>query len=219
MQLNVDIQFADRNYRAALAHSGSSCIKQQPRHFAQAQVLKRRQASNERIIAVSRTEIAQQMKQNESQMSAATGILTTAMGVIDALNQAFVELSVTGRMATLQAQINQALQNHQDSLQGDFYIRPRYEHGQGWSTTLVNLETGKRADILSSPDTQVLAESAANLPAFAIDESGMRIISIGLGMDPSKIERYKPRTARNMGAWWGKQDVPYPSLLAFDSLK
>jgi outer membrane protein assembly factor BamB len=217
-QKNVDIKTADISYRTALSHQ--RFVYQQTAEVLRTGTgLEKRQALNDRIFAASSTEIALRSSQNQQQIDAASGFAMAVLGLSDALSAAFVELSVRGRMANLRAQINTALQNHQDSLQQNFYIRPRYEHGWGWSLTMINLETGKRADILLSPDTQILAESAANLPAFSIDESGMRIISIGLGLDPSKIEMYKPRTARRMGAWWGKQEVPYPSLLAFDLSK
>ncbi len=110
----------------------------------------------------------------------------------------------------MEAEVNQTYQTHTNSLQGDFYIRPRYEQDRGWSLALVNFKTGKRADILLSPHNDPLSRSAPNLPAFSIDPSGFRIVSKGLGLDPGRFETYQKLAFR--GIW----KIPYPSVLAFD---
>jgi hypothetical protein len=94
-------------------------------------------------------------------------------------------------------------------LQGNHYIRPTYIPGRGWSLAVVDLQTGNRADLSLSPDS-TLSRVAPNIPAFALDPSGTRIVSKGLGTDAAKLERYNRATA---DGWW---DLPFPSLLAFD---
>ncbi len=133
-----------------------------------------------------------------------------------------------GRTGIMTAEISQAFKSHANSLQSNVYIRPRYEAGRGWSLVLVDLNTGKRAEVLLSPDNDPLGRSAPNLPAFDVDPSGSRIVAKGLGLDPARFETYEKRsfTPRQGGSSitvgrsaveWGEDwSVPYPSVLAFD---
>jgi outer membrane protein assembly factor BamB len=127
-----------------------------------------------------------------------------------------------GRVSVMTAEMTQTLQTHVNSLQNDFYIRPRYQQNRGWSLVLVDLKTGKRAELLLSPDNQPLAQYAPNLPAFAVDPSGSRILAKGLGLDPARYDTYERRgvfnpAARYFAAFRGEMwSIPYPSILAFD---
>ncbi len=124
------------------------------------------------------------------------------------------------RTEIMSAEVGQTLQSQSDSLQRDFYVRPRYQAQQGWSLVLVNLRTGKRAEIVLSPDNDPLSRCAANLPAFAVDSSGSRLVSKGLGLDPARFQPYEkraftPRRKRiypHLEEW----NIPYPSVLCFE---
>ena len=124
------------------------------------------------------------------------------------------------RTGIMTAQISHALQAHAQALQKDFYVRPRYSVGRGWSLVIVELKTGRRAELVLSPDNHPLAVAAANLPAYAIDPSGSRIIAKGLGLDPARFETYNKRAFAplrkfiypNAEEW----TIPYPSVLSFD---
>ena len=131
---------------------------------------------------------------------------------------------VEGRISVMTAEVTQSLRTHTSSLQGDLYIRPRYQVSRGWSLTVINTKTRRRADILLTPDNEPLAQAAPNLPAFAIDATGSRIITKGIGLDPARYQRYEKRGvfdptggvlsfAGFIGEMWS---IPYPSVLAFD---
>ena len=120
------------------------------------------------------------------------------------------------------AEMTQTFQTHANSVQGDFYIRPRYRPNRGWGLTVVNVKTGQRADLLLTPDNEPLAQYAPNLPAFVIDPSGARILAKGVGLDPTRYETYEKRgvfnPARKMYAGYRGDNwsIPCPSVLAFD---
>ena len=113
---------------------------------------------------------------------------------------------MTRRMGVLHAEVNQTLETHANSLQDKFYVRPCYEQDRGWFLHVVDLETGKHTDIILSPDNEVPAPFAANLPAFSA--GGFRIVSKGLGLNPERVERRYGIRARYV--------ITYPSILAFD---
>lgn len=117
-------------------------------------------------------------------------------------------------MLIMEAELNQTFQTHASSLQKGFYIRPFYEQDRGWSLAVVDLKTGKRADVLLSPHNDPLACAAANLPVFAVDATGSLILSKGLGLDPDfeTYENLAPGGAHRPSKW----TVPFPSVLALD---
>jgi hypothetical protein len=178
--------------------------------------LDRIEAHNERIMAVSETEVAATMQQNDERLQAglelASAIQNLGLNLVVSIGLAELR---GGRQSVMQAQVNQARQTQRISLQNDFYVRPWYEPDRGWSLTLVNLKTGRRADILLSPNNKPLSQAAPNLPAFCIDPSSSQILSKGLGLDPSKFVSYQ-KLAVGLGKRVVKWNIPYPSVLAFD---
>jgi len=207
--------------------------------FQSSAVLASQQALNQATLASNRAAAAMQNAnpfavQQRAQMSgtsyamamtdAAMSSVTASIAAITAQEAAVNAEGRTGfradRMGIIQTAMAQTFQTHASSLQGDFYVRPVYAADRGWSLVVVNLMTGKRAEILLSPDSRPLAASAPNLPAFAIDASGSRIISKGLGLDATRFTSYEKRwfTARSSHIWphFEKWRIPYPSILAFD---
>jgi hypothetical protein len=149
-------------------------------------------------------------------------LVMAGVGLGESIAQAKIMRILEGRVSVMTAERTQTLQTHVNSLQNDFYIRPRYQQNRGWSLVLVDLKTGKRAELLLSPDNQPLAQYAPNLPAFAVDPSGSRILAKGLGLDPARYDTYERRgvfnpAARYFAAFRGEMwSIPYPSILAFD---
>jgi outer membrane protein assembly factor BamB len=162
-----------------------------------------------------------QLMHSTADMSAAIQNVFSQLNAISAVETAVTKAFKAERTRIMVAEVSQTFQSHAESLQKDFYIRPRYEVGRGWSLIIVNLSTGKRSEFLLSPDNDPLALSAPNLPAFAIDLSGSRIVAKGLGLDPDRFETYEKRvfTPGKTGMFWQytqKMRIPYPSLLSFD---
>ena len=172
--------------------------------------LERQSALTQRIHAAEATEINARMAANEQRMQANMQFAQSLVGLAP-VAVSFIDASVrSSRMSIMNAEVRQALATHALSLQDGFYVRPRYEQERGWSLALVNLGTGKRAEILLTPVNYALSTYGANLLAFAIDPSGSRILCKGLGLDPAKFETYQKVGYRD--EWI----VPYASVLAFD---
>ncbi len=160
------------------------------------------------------------MSYQQAQLQAATALAYASLANLTAAEEQIYTAFKENRTAVMSAQIAQTLTSHASSLQGDFYVRPRYEAGRGWSLVLVDLKSGKRFELLLSPDNHPLALSAPNLPAFAVDPSGSRIVTKGLGLDATRYTAYEKRVFTPnhkfiMGdtSLWS---IPYPSALSFD---
>jgi len=179
----------------------------------------RHDASMERIFADEGSIIALQTQQNSERVAAAQELGNSIMALGESLAEVLVMAIREGRISVMNSEISQTYQTHANSLQKDFYIRPRYQQNRGWVLTLVNINTGERGEILLSPDNEPLVQCAPNLPAFALDPSGTRIFAKGLGLDPARYETYEKRAFFKPGGRFfhgDKWSIPYPSVLAFD---
>jgi hypothetical protein len=140
----------------------------------------------------------------------AGAIANAAEALGGAINHAILQSTVD----FYQERVQDTFRTHASSLQGKFYMRPSYEQHLGWSLHVVNLETGKHANILLSSDADETPNKlATHLPAFSTD--GSRIVSKGLGPNPdwhkihtSFLSPERVISVRDVGA--------YPSVLAFD---
>lgn len=200
--------FSSVQYHAALAHQGA--VYQ--RDLAMAR-------ENRALENLNRSANDWQSGMVQSQLDASFELGLSAFVSWAASNAEFQSKFRADRTGIMSAEISQALQSQANSLQKDFYIRPCYELDRGWSLVLVNLKTGKRAEILLSPDNDPLARSAPNLPAFSIDPSGSRIVSKGLGLDPARFVTYKKwayAASRGTMAPSLNWNIPYPLVLSFD---
>jgi outer membrane protein assembly factor BamB len=200
--------FSSVQYHAALAHQGA--VYQ--RDLAMAR-------ENRAVENLNPSASDRQSGMVRGNVDAYSQLAYASLATWAASNAEFQSKLRADRTGIMSAEISQAVQSQANSLQDDFYIRPRYELDRGWSLVLVNLKTGKRAEILLSPDNDPLARSAPNLPAFSIDPSGSRIVSKGLGLDPARFETYKkwvyaPSRGTMLPAVNWK--IPYPSVLSFD---
>ena len=170
-----------------------------------------RSGSNmERNLALTQRSIALKQARSASRLDSAIQLSNAITGLANAFAGVVIALDQANHEGIMEAQEVQALAVHASELQGNFYIRPRYHKDRGWSLLMVDLLTGARTDLVLSPYNRPLSSAGANLPAFALDPGGTRIISKGLGLDSSRYEVYKRGT--NMAYW----EVPWPSLLAFD---
>ena len=224
-QFHPEIAVADANrmlsgeyYRMALEHQ-QFVYASTAETFRTGTLQERKTASEERIIAADESIIAAQMQQNQERVAAAQELGNSIVGLGQAIADVMIMALREGRISVMNAEVSQTYQTHANSLQKDFYIRPRYQQNRGWVLTLVNINTGQRAEILLSPDNEPLSQCAPNLPAFSIDPSGSRILSKGLGLDPARYESYEKRAFFNPGGRLFRGDkwnIPYPSVLAFD---
>ncbi len=160
------------------------------------------------------------MSYQQARLQAATAVAYASMATLVAVEAQIYAAFKENRVAVMSAQIAQTLTCQGSSLQGDVFVRPRYEPGRGWSLVLVSLASGKRFELLLSPDNHPLALSAPNLPAFAIDPSGSRIVAKGLGLDAARFTTFERRVFtpndRFMYSDSSVWSIPYPSALSFD---
>jgi hypothetical protein len=196
--------------------------------------LEHQNAVNQQNAAIQRVQIAGQnmnsrvlqqrattsVPYNQLRVDAAGNMILASFAQYQATLVAVAAAEKAERTGIMTAEISQTFRSHANSLQNDFYIRPRYEAGRGWSLVLVDLKTGQRAEILLSPDNDPLALAAPNFPAFSVDPSGRRIVSKGLGLDPARFETYEKRafTPRRKKIFPNAESwiIPYPSILSFD---
>jgi outer membrane protein assembly factor BamB len=199
VQLNSDSASPEASYRVAMAQQRA--VSQQIRVSQQNQL---------NMIKSATTQPVGQNWSLQQQRFAAKADLaaTAAVGAIYVAVAVLNEIWMNRRMDSYREQIQHTFQTHASSLQEEFYVRPSYEQHRGWSLHVVNLETGEHANILLSADADLDPNVlAANLPAFSID--GSRIVSKGLGPNSERVETRK-------GLLRIRQEVTYPSILAFD---
>jgi outer membrane protein assembly factor BamB len=209
VSMKVNIAYAEDMYRRAISHQ-QFVYASTEETIRRGTAMERGEALTERAHAAEASGITAQMRLNEQRMQAGIDFANSIAGLAP-VAVSYIDAAVRGsRMSIMDAEVEQTFKTHAQSLQNDFFIRPRYEQDRGWSIALVNLKTGKRADILLSPPNYALSTYAANLPAFCIDPSGSRILSKGIGLDPKRFEIYEKVGYRD--EW----KVPYPSVLAFD---
>jgi outer membrane protein assembly factor BamB len=156
----------------------------------------------------------------QAQVNAYAAVAYSSMANLVAVEAQTYAAWRQNRTAVMSAQIAQTLDAQGSSLQSNFYIRPRYEPGRGWSLVLVELNSGRRFELLLSPDNHPLALSAPNLQPFAIDPSGSRIVSKGLGLDPTRFTTYEVRVFTPNHKFFMSDSslyrIPYASVLSFD---
>jgi len=171
-------------------------------------------AHQQRITAIegqiAATEIAQTMDRTMATVSFVSSATTLITSGIEMAQQR------DGRMALLERcrmQVLGSIQNHEQSTQNGYYIRPLLAWPQGGSgargCAIVDLKAGRMTKVWTSPFNTALFLLGMNLAPCAVSPSGDQIVTVGLGMDPSL---YKPYVKHS-------RSMPYPSLMSFDPAK
>jgi outer membrane protein assembly factor BamB len=93
---------------------------------------------------------------------------------------------------------------HARSIQGHYYVRPYTKRGEG--VMVVDLKTGKRADLIYSAPNKGMKTLTMRMPLFTIDPDNNRLLTTGISLDSSNYKRYTKVTF----------EMPYPSLLSID---
>lgn len=139
-----------------------------------------------------------------SQMQAAGDLLVAVVGLQEAIQNALKTTAVRGVISRKYMELRSFMGLPQACFQGKYYLWPFYQEGHG--VTLVDLDTGKRNDLIFSPDVQPLATFGVDLPTFCIGPDGKSLVMAGVGIKPDKYEKYVK---------W-KYRMPKPSVLAYD---
>jgi hypothetical protein len=114
--------------------------------------------------------------------------------------------------------LSNSILSHNNSLnyEAGLYIRPFYR--DGLNLAVVDLKTGKRADIVLSPAIEPLRLIGINtikLPAFSFDQTGTKLIVKGTGLHGSRNETYE-MLSPGCGASIRNWTIPFPSILSYD---
>jgi len=92
------------------------------------------------------------------------------------------------------------------AFQGRYFLTPFLARGVGMGLTMVNLDTGKRADFLYSPLVVPLLDFSVDLLCYSLDETQTKLLTVGLGLNTKRYETMKK--------WQWR--LPRPFVLAFD---
>jgi outer membrane protein assembly factor BamB len=138
------------------------------------------------------------------------------------LSQQFVSMAaawrgsgVNGRDGLDIARLAKSVESHNQAIQYGYYLRPYFK--DGWGLAVVDLNTGKRSDILHSPYNEPLLIASAQYPAFLVDPLNKRILVKGLGNDSAKYMIYtKSAFSYELGFFPFRWEIPFPSIISYD---
>ncbi len=156
-------------------------------------------AMNARLMAANR-----QVDMAMSQMQAAGDLFNSVVGLQGAIQKAIELTAIEGVISRKQLELKKVMGLQDSSIQAKYYLWPFFFHGRG--VTLVDLDTGKRHDLIFSPQLLPLDVYGIDLPTFHIAPDGETLLMAGVGMDSKKYEEYVK---------W-KYRMPKPSILAYD---
>lgn len=156
------------------------------------------------IMASSQMEVEKQMQRFSGQMATAQQILSSAVALSGAIEQALRQEALQGMVSRVVLTLNHTMHLHDNAFQGRYHLRPFLDRGHG--VTIVDLDTGRRADLIYSPHIMAVENFGVNLPYTAVDPDGRRLITVGVGLN---ADRYQETVK------W-KHRLPKTSVLAFD---
>ena len=131
--------------------------------------------SFDRSISIDRSIIAERMKQN-AERSEITHQFGVALG--KAIATVAMALSLDERVHRYKMMANHAFLNYENSIQGNYYIRPFFN--KGWGLAIVNLSNGNILNLYLVPDVSPLAQFGSNFLHFVLDGSRKRLFALGV---------------------------------------
>lgn len=126
-----------------------------------------------------------------------------AMSISSFIEGGLKSAATNGLIKRKLIEIQHSQMTHLTSLRGNYWIRPFYKSGNGF--TIVNLNTGKRSDVVCSAPSYAMVVYGINTPYLAISPDGERLITNGIGLDSTAYVKY-------VKFKWG---IAYPSLLSY----
>ncbi|MFH1758533.1 MAG: PQQ-binding-like beta-propeller repeat protein [Pseudomonadota bacterium] len=139
-----------------------------------------------------------------SRGDASERLFQSLLSLSAAVERGLKRAAIEGLVERLQLSLHNNQRLHLRSIQGDYYVRPFANQGIG--VTLVDLETGKRADFEFSAPNKGMSHMTMRLPCFALDPSTKRLVTTGIGLNPARWEPYVKF----------KWAMPYPSVMGYD---
>ena len=144
------------------------------------------------------------MERTQANLALASAVADSASN----LNRAIEHDVRQGIISRLTMEIDHTPALHLGAFKGRYYIRPfQIAAADGMlGFTVVDLDTGLRADLVTSPYAEIVTRAGIEVPQAALDASASRLITVAIGLRP---ERYEPYVARTV-----KQ--PRPSVMAYE---
>jgi len=175
-------------------------------------------ALRERISATDQLIFAQQQQMREEKYQAGVALGNAIGESIKSIGTSLGQVEQNTLLTNRNHRLNKSILDHSNSLnyEAGLYVRPFYR--DGLNLAMVDLKTGKRADIVLSPNIEPLGFFCINiikLPAFSFDRTGTKLIVKGLGLQESQYETYEMK-GEGCGTGMRNWTIPYPSILLYD---
>ncbi len=174
--------------------------QQQVLHDRYVQQIDRAFAGNPRAQATLLS-VENSMASMQASIQLCAALTAFGTGLVESLMGAKAE---EGLVRRTHLEVVNSLSQHLNSIQGKYYVRPFSKWGRG--VTVVDLESGRRADFRFGTIHFGLNKYGLKLSSFAIDPSSNSLLTVGIGMDVARWERYVK---------WGF-GMPYPFVLCYD---
>ena len=131
-------------------------------------------------------------------------LFQSMLGLSESIEKGLKQAALEGLAERLTMELTNAGKNHLRSIQHGYFIRP-FDSYNGALVMLVQLDSGKRYDLIYSPSNIGMRHIDMRLPAFIIDPAGKSLYTTEIGTDTSKYEKYVKF----------KYGMPYPSILRY----
>jgi outer membrane protein assembly factor BamB len=131
-------------------------------------------------------------------------LFQSSLALSSLIKAGIMQSVLEGLVERLRLWVANSVKVHAQSIQGHYYVRPYTKRGEG--VMVVDLKTGKRADLIYSAPNKGMKTLTMRMPLFAIDPHNNRLFTTGISLDSSNYKRY---TKVNF-------EMPYPSLLSID---
>jgi len=139
-----------------------------------------------------------------SQWQANMAFVNSMLSLSAAVDRGLKQGALSALVSRKKLELEHSVRTHLRSIQGRYWLRPYDARGTG--VAVVDLDTGKRADFEFSAPNHGMSKYGLLLPAFAVDPSGLRLMTAGISLDTDRWQRYVKF----------KYGMPYPSVMSFD---
>lgn len=164
-------------------------------------------AHTSKITSIQANIVAARAAQYREQIQALSDFMWTYWDLADAMGEALKQRAYQALFERLAMKLDASLAARAHAFQGDYYVWPFQERGRG--LTLIDLNTGRRNDLIFSPMVPPLTEYGVDLPTYAIDTEGRRLVTFGVPLDEKQLQDYVK---------W-KWRIPRAAILEYDFTK
>lgn len=198
LQPSLILQSMQRSADSAIARANRTLMN------SRTTMLGSRLAHSSKITAIEGNIIAERMAMVREQIESLNNFMLSYYDLMEALGEALKHQAQQGLFERLRMKMSVSSFARGDAFHGDYYLWPFQERGRG--LTIIDLNTGKRNDLIFAPLVPPLTELGLDLPTYAVSPAGDQLITFGVSLNPSSYEDYVK---------W-KWRIPRASTLAYD---